>query len=77
MWLGVLLQKLQTGRLNRNLYVMFKFTERPKTLAITSKKKMAFRKGNMLFVGDFGANLSETNADIGQFIKRWNWKWIV
>ena len=27
-----------TGRLNRNLYVMLKFTERPKTPGITSKK---------------------------------------
>ena len=65
------------GRLNRNLYVMLKFTERPKTLGITSKKKMTFSEGNKLFAGDFRANLDETNADMVQFTKRWNWKWIV
>ena len=31
-------QSGNTGRLNRNLYVMLKFTERPKTPGITSKK---------------------------------------
>ena len=65
------------GHLNRNLYVMLKFTERPKTTGITSKKNIAFPKGNKLFVGDFCANLDETNADMVQFTKRWNWKWIV
>ena len=65
------------GRLNRNLYVMLKFTERPKTLGITSKKNMTFSEGNKLFAGDFRANLDETNADMVQFTKRWNWKWIV
>ena len=38
---------------------------------------MAFPKGNKLFAGDFRANLDETNADMVQFTKRWNWKWIV
>ena len=58
---------------------MLKFTERPKTLGITSKKKnrLAFPKGNKLFAGDFCANLDETNADMVQFTKRWNWNWIV
>ena len=65
------------GRLNRNLYVMLKFTERPKTPGITSKKNMAFPEGNKLFAGDFRANLDERNADMVQFTKRWNWKWIV
>ena len=65
------------GRLNRNLYVMLKFTERPKTPGITSKKNMTFPEGNNLFAGDFRANLDETNADMVQFTKRWNWKWIV
>ena len=65
------------GRLNRNLYVMLKFTERPKTPGITSKKNMAFPEGNKLFAGDFRANLDETNADMVQYTKRWNWKWIV
>ena len=65
------------GRLNRNLYVMLKFTERPKTPGITSKKNMAFPEGNKLFAGDFRANMDETNADMVQFTKRWNWKWIV
>ena len=65
------------GRLNRNLYVMLKFTERPKTPGITSKKNMAFPEGNKLFAGDFRANLDETNVDMVQFTNRWNWKWIV
>ena len=65
------------GRLNRNLYVMLKFTERPKTPGITSKKNMAFPEGNELFAGNFRANLDETNADMVQYTKRWNWKWIV
>ena len=66
------------GRLNRNLYVMLKFTERPKTPGITSKKSWLslrpFPEGNKLFAGDFRANLDETNADMVQFTKRWNWK---
>ena len=33
------------GRLNRNLYVMLKFTERPKTPGITSKKTWLSLKG--------------------------------
>ena len=39
-------QSGNTGRLNRNLYVMLKFTERPKTPAMTSKKNIAFPEGN-------------------------------
>ena len=30
-----------------------------------------------MFAGDFCANMDETNADMAQFTKRWNWKWIV
>ena len=37
---------------------------------------MAFSEGNQLFAGGFRANLDETNADMVQFAKRWNWKWI-
>ena len=55
---------------------MLKFTERLKTPGIIWKK-MAFPKDNKLFVGDFRANLDETNADMVQFTKKWNWKWIV
>ena len=54
---------------------MFKFIERPKTPGITSKKNMAFPRGNKLFAGDFRANLDETNADMVQFTKRCNWNW--
>ena len=64
-----------TGRLNRNLYDMLKFTERPKTPGIISKKNMAFPEGNKLFAGDLCANLDEN--DMVQFTKRSNWKWIV
>ena len=38
---------------------------------------MAFLEGNKLFAGDLRANLDEINADMVQFTKRWNWKWIV
>ena len=61
-----------TSCLNRNLYVMLKLTERPKTPGITSKKNIAFPEGNNLFAGDFRASLDETNADMVQFTKRWN-----
>ena len=56
------------GRLNRNLYVMLKFNERPKTPGMTSKKNIAFQKRR----SRFRANLDETNADMVQFTKRWN-----
>ena len=35
-----------TGRLNRNLYIILKFTEWPKTPGMTSKKTLAFPEGN-------------------------------
>ena len=44
---------------------------------MTSKKDIAFPEGNKLFAGDFRAKLDETNVDMAQFTKRWNWKWIV
>ena len=56
---------------------MLKFTERPKTPEMTSKKNIVFLEGNKLFAGDFHANLDETKADLVYFTKRWNWKWIV
>ena len=37
-------QIINTGCLNRNLYVMLKFTERTKTPAMTSKKALLFLK---------------------------------
>ena len=54
---------------------MLKFTERSKTPRITLKN-MVFSKGTQLFAGNFLANLDETNPDMVQFTKRWNWKWI-
>ena len=61
------------GRLNRNLYVMLKFTEWPKTLGMTSKKSNALPEGNKQFCRGFYANLDETKkADMVQFTKRWN-----
>ena len=57
-----------TGCLNRNLYVMLKFTEWPKTLGMTSKKNIAFLKA----ISRFCANLDETKTDMVQFTKRWN-----
>ena len=41
------------GRPNRNLYVMLKFTERPKTPAMASQKTVLFLKGISSFAGDF------------------------
>ena len=41
------------GRLNRNLYVILKFTERPKTPGMTSKKTVLSLKGISSFAGDF------------------------
>ena len=41
------------GCLNRNLYAMLKFTKRPKTPGMTSKKNIVFPEGNKLFAGDF------------------------
>ena len=57
-----------TGRLNRNLYVMLKFTKRPKTPGMTSKKTLLSLKG----ISRFCANLDETKVDMVQFKKRWN-----
>ena len=57
------------GHLNRNLHVMLKFTKRPKTPGMDSKK-IAFPEGNKLFSGDCHTNLDETNVDIVQFTKR-------
>ena len=47
---------------------MLKFTERPKTPGMTSKKNIAFPEG----ISRFCANLDETKADMVQFTKRWN-----
>ena len=44
---------------------------------MTSKKNITFSEENKLFAGDSRAKLDETNADMAQFVKRWNWKWIV
>ena len=75
------LQKMErqsgnTGRLNSNLYITLKFTERPKTTGMTSKKN-AFPEGNKPFAGDFGATLDEANADMVQFTRIWTWNLIV
>ena len=55
---------------------MLKFTQWPKTPG-SLQENIAFPKGNQLFAGDFCANLDETDADMVQFTKRWNWEWIV
>ena len=46
-------QSGNTGRLNRNLYVMLKFTERPKAPGMTSKKTLLSLKGISSVAGDF------------------------
>ena len=48
---------------------MLKFTERPKSPGLTSKKNKAFHEWNKLRAGDFRANLDETNPDTVQFTK--------
>ena len=70
-------EKIVWKHLNRNLYVMLKFAEQPKTLGVILKKNMAFSEENQLFASDFSANQDKANADRVQFTKRWNWKWIV
>ena len=65
-----------TGRPDRNLDVMLKFTKRHKTPGITLKN-MAFSEGNQLFASDSHALQDEINAGMLQFTKKWNWKWIV
>ena len=40
------------------------------------QNNIAFPEGDNLFLGDFRANLDETNTDMVQFTKIWNWKWI-
>ena len=57
-----------TGRLNRNLYIILKFTEWPKTPGMTSKKPLLSLKG----ISRFCANQDETKADMVQFTMRWN-----
>ena len=68
-------QSGNTGRLNGDLCVVLKFTERPKTTGITSKNN-SFPEEIKLFQSEFPANLDEKNVDMVQFRKRWNWKWI-
>ena len=46
-------QSGNTGRLNRNLYVMLKIAEWPKTPGMTSNKTVLFLKGISSFAGDF------------------------
>ena len=59
-----------TGRLNRNLYVMYLNLPSGPKHRESLKKNMALPEGNKLFAGDFRANLDETNADMVQFTKR-------
>ena len=54
---------------------MLKFTELPKTPGTTTKNS-AFPEVIKLFASEFGPNVDETNADMVQFSKKWNWNWI-
>ena len=58
-----------TDRLNRNLYVILKFTKRTKIPRITLKKKV-FSKMNQLFDGDFHGVLDEITTYMLQFTKK-------
>ena len=55
---------------------MLKLPSGPKHRGSLQKKKKE-TEGNNLFARNFRANLDETNIDMVQFTKRWNWKWIV
>ena len=44
---------LETRAVSIEIFVMLKFTERPKTPRMTSKKNIAFPEGNKPFAGDF------------------------
>ena len=55
-------------RLNTNLYVMLKFTKRPKTPGITLRKHGLLLRESAIS-RDFRVNLDETNADMAQFTK--------
>ena len=44
---------LETRAVPIEIFVMLKFTERPKTPRMTSKKNIAFPEGNKPFAGDF------------------------
>ena len=68
---------METWAILIEIFFILKFTEQPKIPGMTLKKKIAFPEGNKLFAGDFRANLDETNADMVQFTKRWNWELIV
>ena len=61
------------GRPNINLYVMLRFTKRPKTPGIILKN-MTFSERNQLFAGNFHALLDEVNAGKLEFTKKWKWK---
>ena len=63
------------NRFNKNLYV--EICGVAENTRDDFNKNIAFPEGNKLFAGDFRANLEETNADMVQFTKRWNWIWIV
>ena len=48
---------METRAVLIEIFIMLKFTERPKIPWMTSKKNIAFREGNKLFATDFRANL--------------------
>ena len=65
------------GHPDRNLFYSEIYRAAQNTGDDFKKKKIAFPEGNKLFASDFRANLDETNADMVQFTKRWNWELIV
>ena len=57
--------------------IVWKHVEIYRAAQNTFKKSWLSLKGISCVAGDFRGNLDETNADMVQFTKRWNWKWIV
>ena len=62
---------METRAVLLEIFAMLKFTERPKTPGMTSKKNIDFPE-LLKGISRFCANLDETKDDMVQFTKRWN-----
>ena len=59
-------QSANTGRLRKSLYVILKFTERPKTPGFIFKTSMTCIEGDEILGGDFHAILDKIEVDMLQ-----------
>ena len=60
-----------------NFMLCWNLASSPKHQGSLQKKTMTLPEGKKLIAGAFCANLDETNHDMVQFTKRWNWKCLV